>query len=202
MVDPREEQRVWLRAVLVQTGLTPHALAKRARISAPTLTVFLNSDKATHALSARTVASLEAATGMRYGPEPRPSGAFRENEATAYKINGSPVDDIVRAAIGGRNAVDPWLLKSRALEAAGYLPGDVLIVDLNGGPQPGDVVCAQIYNWARSDAQTVFRVWEPPYLTPATFDPALRRVFVVDNDTTMIRGVVIATVRPRQGRGA
>ncbi|MFZ1965018.1 MAG: hypothetical protein WAU78_16410 [Roseiarcus sp.] len=76
-----------------------------------------------------------------------------------------------------------------------------MIVDLNAEPLPGDVVCAQLYNWARSDAQTMFRLWEPPYLMPSTLDPALRRIFVVDNDTTMIRGVVIATVRPRQGRG-
>src|SRR5574337_484076 len=204
MMDPREEQRAWLRALLAKTGLTPHALARKAHLSPPTLTVFLNSPEATHALSARTIAALEAASGLRYGPEPRPSGGSREPEAAPFSLrSGTPEADFIRAAIGGRNAVDPWTLKSGAIEGAGYLQGDILIVDLNGSPRPGDVVCAQIYDWARADARTIFRLWQPPaYLQPMTNDPKLQRIFVVDNDTVQVKGVVVATIRLRAGARA
>ncbi len=202
MSDPAEEQRAWLRSVLAQTKLAPTALAQRAGVSQPTVTRFLNDPTGKHALSARTLAAIERASGMRYGPDPHPAG-FRESEAAPYNPKGSgEVADIVRALVADRNSVTPWTLKSRALETSGYMPGDVLIVDLNEGPTPGDVVCAQLYDWARSSAQTVFRLWEPPYLTPATLDPALREIFPVDNRNTAIKGVVVATVRGRQARAA
>lgn len=122
MSDPSEEQRAWLRTVLQQTKLAPTALAQRAGVAQPTITRFLNDPNAKHALSARTVAAVEKATGMRYGPDPRPTG-LRES-------------------------------------------------------------------------------WEPPYLAPATYDAKLREIFPVDNRNTAIKGVVIATVRPRQARAA
>ena len=140
---------------------------------------------------------------MRMGPEPRVTTGLRESEAAPYKfVTVGEHPDFIKGAIASRNAVDPWTLKSRALETAGYLPGDVMIVDLNGGAEPGDVVCAQLYDWSRSKAETVFRIYEPPYLVPATFDPRLRRIIVVDNENAMIRGVVIASIRPRQARAA
>ena len=67
MSDPADEQREWLRAVLAEKKLAATALAQRAGVAGPTITRFLNDPRATHALSARTVAAIEKATGMRYG---------------------------------------------------------------------------------------------------------------------------------------
>jgi hypothetical protein len=202
MTDPADEQRVWLRAILERLKIAPTALAQKAGLAQPTITRFLNDKTATHALSARTIAAIKRASGMTYGPDPRPVGA-RDREAIPFSPKSSgDVADMVRAAIAGRNAIDPWTMHSRALETAGYIPGDVMIVDLNATPQPGDVVCAQLYDWARSNAQTVFRLWEPPYLTPATHDPKLRQIYPVDNHNVVMKGVVMATIRPRQARAA
>ncbi len=201
MIDPRDEQRAWLRAVLETTGLSPTALAAKARLAQPTITTFLNKAGVAHALSARTVAAIEAATGMRYGPNPRPAG-FRDSEAAPLDPGGMGADlDFVATATAGQPGVDPWALRSRALETAGYLAGDVLIVDLNAKPRAGDIVCAQIYDWARSRAETIFRIWEPPYLVAATLDPAFRTVFVVDDHNVVIKGVVMASIRGRPSRG-
>lgn len=201
MSDLREEQRVWLRRVLEQTGWSMNALAKKAKVSTPTISVFLNDETKSHNLTARTIAAIERASGMRYGPDPRPAG-MRESEAEPFDRRQSNAYLDPWSAIGGANGVDPWTLRSRALEVAGYLPGDVLLVDLSAEPKPGDVVCAQVYDWARSTAQTVFRLWEPPYLQVATLDPTLRKIFVVDNSNVVIKGVVVSSIRGRQARAA
>lgn len=202
MADPRDEQRAWLRGVLAQTGLAPTALAQKAKVAQPTITTFLNKPDVSHALSARTISKIEAATGLRYGPDPRPAG-FRESEATPFESpKGNDELAFLDGVGSGANGIDKWMLRSRALETAGYQPGDVLIVDLNREPRPGDVVCAQLYDWARAKAETVFRLWEPPYLAPATHDAALRKIFVVDNENVIIKGVVIASVRGRLARVA
>lgn len=202
MTDPREEQRTWLRAVLEQSGMSAAALAAKAGISGPTITVFLNNPEAKHALSARTVSAIEAATGMRFGPDPRPVG-FRQSEAAPWDARRAGTElDFLKSAVEKANGVDPWVLRSRALETAGYMPGDIMVVDLNRDARPGDVVCARLHDWARSRAELVFRLWEPPYLVPATMDASLRKVFPVDNETTVIKGVVTASIRPRAAKAA
>lgn len=198
-MDMRDEQRAWLAKVLELSGLAPTALAQKAGLAPTTLTRFLNNPEHATALSARTVSAVEKSTGLRFGEQARPA-TLRESEAEPFRVDSDLLSEMVRAAAAGANGIDPWRLRSRALEAAGYLPNDILIVNLNARPETGDVVCAQIYDWTRGRADTVFRVFEPPSLVSATLDPALRRPFFVDNESVVIRGVVVASVRPRQAR--
>lgn len=197
-MDPKDEQRAWLVKVLAQTNEAPTGLAMRAGLAPTTLTRFLNNPQHATALSARTISAVENATGVRFRGG-SPLAQLRESEAEPFQHgpDTSPVARMVEAATGRANGVDPWRLKSRAIEAAGYLPGDILIVDLNADPSPGDVVCAQIYEWGRGQAETVFRVYEPPALVSATADATLRKPYIVDGDRVVIKGVVIAAVRPR-----
>ncbi|MGJ0393013.1 MAG: LexA family protein [Methylocystis sp.] len=199
-MNPRDEQRAWLTNLLEKSGEAPTSLAMRAGLAPTTLTRFLNNPQHATALSARTISAVEKVTGARFGVNS--IGAIRESEAEPFRQDGP--DDIlntmVQAVAGRANGLDPWTLNSRAVEAAGYLPGDVLIVDLNADARPGDVVCAQIYEWGRGKAETVFRIWEPPSLVSATHDPRLRKPLMVDHQNVVIRGVVVASVRPRQGR--
>jgi hypothetical protein len=46
------------------------------------------------------------------------------------------------------------------------------------------------------------KIWEPPYIVPATLEPKLHQIFPADNFIVTIEGVVIATVCPRQVRAA
>lgn len=123
-----------------------------------------------------------------------------ENEATPYVADDedSSTAAAIAAVKGGRNGVDAWILQARALEHAGYLPGDVLMVDLNSEPHDGDVVCAQIYD-LRGRAETVFRIFERPYLVAATLDRTHFKPIYVD-ERVSIRGVVINLIRPRLSR--
>lgn len=124
-------------------------------------------------------------------------------EAEQVDLKKTPDLQVVFSALtGGRNAVDPWRIKTRALELAGYLPGDIVAVDLNANPKPGDVVCAQLYNWTGDDASTVFRLYDPPFLVASTSQPLLYKPLNVDGHTVVIKGVVIGSARPWRASGA
>ncbi|PZP54968.1 MAG: hypothetical protein DI604_36820 [Delftia acidovorans] len=126
--------------------------------------------------------------------------ADRESEAyEAEKVTST--NEAVKALQGARNGVDAWVMRSRALEAAGYLPGDVLVVDMNAAPQSGDVVCAEILDRS-GKPEMVMRILERPFLVAATFDPSLFKPMLIDGDRVTVRGVVIASFRERRAAAA
>ena len=195
------DQRSFIDDVLRRTGWSQSELAARAGIDPSTLSRFLTGSRHGHALRDTTLRKIEAVTGLAFGggpsPDPMPAGMA---EAEATPLSGddrSPLAAIVAALSQGRRNIDPWRLNSRALEGAGYRPGDTLLVALDETPLAGDVVCAQIYDWASSKAETVFRLFQPPYLVAATSDPVLMRPHVVDGHQVQIRGVVTHSLRGR-----
>jgi hypothetical protein len=208
MTPTRDEITIWIREVLLKTGDTPSGLARKAGLATTTITRFLN-DPDAPMLSLRSMAKIGHIAGMPMIPgTPSMASAnligFAEAEGEPYRrAEGSnAIDRAVLALIDGRNAADPWLLRTRAIEALGYLAGDVVIVDLNRKPLAGDVVCAQSYNWEKAQAETIFRVYEPPYLVAATMDTALavtlRKPLLVDNDRVIIKGVITDELRSRE----
>ena len=190
----RQQMRGWLREILVRTGETPTALARRAGLAQSTLTRFLNSDDAPM-LGLRSVAKIAAAADM----EPPLLGtpvvsaipARHVAEADATPFEGEMPDERLRAilslVIGGRKAAVPWLIRNTVLKFAGYLPGDIAIVDLGETARESSIVCAQVYQWEQGRARTVFRIYEPPYLVAATDAPQARRPLVVDNNQVIIK---------------
>ncbi|MBV1706286.1 MAG: hypothetical protein KGQ37_03675 [Hyphomicrobiales bacterium] len=196
-MDPREEQRTWLAQVLAHTGMAPTAIAIKAGLAPTTLTRFVNNPGHATALSARTIASIERISGLRYGAT-APQRGLSEAEATAWESSGASgqmAEQISKLAIAS-NSVSVWQLKSRALETIGYMPGDILMVDLNEPPKRGDIVCAQLYDWHRMKAETVFRLYEPPYLLAASADRAMLQPRLIDHSIA-VKGPVILSIRPR-----
>jgi hypothetical protein len=115
----------------------------------------------------------------------------------------TPLAIAVRAMIAGRRHAMPVTLVTRALEGAGYLPGDVLIYDLNGVAQPGDVVRAQVYDRNGEIEETVWRVYDPPYLIGVTRDPTLAPKPLTEvAGRVVIMGVVTGMIRPPRARAA
>ena len=123
-------------------------------------------------------------------------------DATAYDPSGAdPVSRAVTALIGGSNALCPYVLKTRAVELEGLIPGDIVILDLNAkDPKPGDIVCATIAGWPPGRSQTVVRVFEraPPVklLVAKSLDPTVQAPIVVDEAAV----VIMATVLPHRLR--
>jgi transcriptional regulator with XRE-family HTH domain len=204
MADPtlEQQQRDYLHRVMDRTGWHMTELAKRAHLDHSTLSRFLSGGREGHALRHTSINKIETASGLRFGtPIATPIAqnlGFNEAEATPLVIEREPsyLQGLITSAVAGRNNVDPWRLQSRALDAIGYMPGDILIVALGEHPQPGEVVIAQIVDWQRGGAETVFRLFEPPCLVAATSDASLLKPHVIDHAATVIKGVVDCLIRP------
>ena len=202
--NTRRKQLAWVQAILHHRGWSITRLAEEAGFHHSTLSKFLNDPNNIARLSSSIVEAIAEAGGIPpyYLEAPTAPAGFEEAEAEPLtEIDGDEAIHAVHMICDGRNGVDPWVLRSRALEQAGYMPGDILVVDLNATARPGDCVCIQIYD-KTGRAETAFRLLEPPFLVAASNDPHFRRPILVDNDRAQIRGVVIATIRPRHVRHA
>lgn len=204
----REQQKAWIGSILAMTEWTPTELARRSRVNQTTLTRFLNDPQEKATLSSRTIAMISEATG--WDAYVQPENDTRRLPATIGDVESLPSGDQVLRAdieaalhgiIGSRNAAFARLVKTRALETAGYLPRDIIVIDQNEPPRRGDVVVAT-QDLSRdaggpSRAESLLRIYEPPFLVTATHDPASRKPLFVDDETVVIMGVVIGMVRPR-----
>lgn len=203
--DLKDEHLRWVRAVMAHMGdISANELARRAGFSPSTLQRPLNDSNWPHALSSATLAKIGKAAGLKPLEYPVRGGSFGEPEAEpfVYEACGdaisSNVDRAVRELVRGRNGRDPWVVQSHALELSGILPGDILIVDMNLQPRPKDIVCAQIYQWSHMRDETIFRVYEPPYLLTSSLRYGSQRPIVVNDEDVVIRGVVDGLFRRRQ----
>lgn len=202
MSSARDTQIAWVRAVLAHLGISATELARRAKIAPSTLHRPLNDPEWSTLLSSRTLAAVAGAAGLEPLEFPNRGRGMGEVEAESYSADqgadaADNFDRAVRELCQGRNGRDPWVMKSYALELAGVLPGDVLVVDLNLQPQPGDIVCAQIFDWSGTRAETVFRVYDPPFLVSKSMRSGSEKPMTVDNSTVVIRGVVASILRKR-----
>lgn len=196
----RRKQIAWVNAVLVYRQWNRSRLAREGGFSHSTLSKFFNDKEDIAQLETTIVEKIARVGGIPpYQTEaPERARGLAESEATPYTASPSdPVAAAIAALKAGRNGLDPWVLQSRALETAGYVPGDILMVDLNAEPKDGDAVCAQVYD-RQGKAETVMRLYEDPFLVAATNDKHLMRPLLVDRDRVMVRGVVVASMRPRR----
>ena len=196
-----DEHRAFIARILKLTGWNQTELAQRSGLDPSTLSRFLSAGRSGHALRPSTIAKVETATGISFAPRQptveEPAG-FAEPEAIPLTLpDEGPLRRFIEALGPGRGNVDPWTLQSRALEHAGYRPGDILLVALGETPVQGDIVCAQIYDWTKGRAETVFRLFQPPYLVATTSDSSLMRPYLVDDGTVTIKGVVLHMLRQR-----
>lgn len=209
----RQRQRAWLdkaqeatRSPMLPRGLSLTDIARRAGVSQTTLTRFRNDSEYDGTLSALTIQKVAQVTGYpatleALGQSEDAPDGLREPEAAPFR--SEPDDEatarMVRAAIEGRNGVDPWELRTRALEAEGYRAGDVLIVDLNATPASGDLVCLQIYDFQTMRAETVFRFYEAPFFLGVGAGSDRKPMLESDRNIG-VKGVVIASLRRRGAR--
>jgi hypothetical protein len=194
--ETSRQHREYLRRVIEHTRMKPTPLAEAARVSASSLSRLLKEDS-TATLHARTLSRLEKFSGISLSAvvetssAPGPRGLAED----AVPFNAESADPAVSAAIkaliGSSEDADSRTIRTRALECLGYLPGDIVIVDLRRKPAPGDVVCAQVYDLGRSEPETVMRIYEPPVLVGASYDEQLRRPLMIDNARVIIEGVVL-----------
>lgn len=198
----------WLRTLPRLTGKTLTAIAREIGVATSTLTKPVKLGDTTN-WTGRGSTIDKIVTRYRVPPPVfgassiglRPPSRGLSEDAVPFLVDrADAVTRAVRELANGRENADPWLIKTRSLELAGYLPGDVVIVDLGRGPEVGDAVCAQInIDWQRGTAETVMRIYERAgasfVLIAATMDQALRAPLPVD-DRVAIKGVIVGMVRP------
>ena len=192
----KAEQLDYIHRLLAQTGWSATVLAKRAGLDPSTLSRFLSNQREDHALRPSSIARLNEISGVV--PPKAETGGFAETEASLIELpQGSDIEATVNILRSRHANVDAWTLNSRALELAGYRQGDILIVGLSALPFLGDIVCAQVYDWTNNRAETIFRIFQPPFLSAATTDAKLMKPYFTDDGSTAIKGVVLHTLRPR-----
>lgn len=197
--------REWLANLPHATGKPLTRLAKEIKVAPSTLTRPLKEgDDGTSTLHANTIAKVVEHFGVAppanlagTPPSGRRTPAGFGEEASPYQLQpGDPVEVALRALGADRAGVVPWTLRTRALELAGYLPGDVVLVDLNNhAPEPGQAVCGQVYDWPNMKAETVMRIFERAagvnLLVAKTTDGSIRQPHVVDGTQVAIKGVLL-----------
>lgn len=203
MDDVKREQIDWVKAVMAHMGLTSaNALAVAAGVNPANVQKPLNPNYKGK-FGVDTIARIATAAGLRPMEFPDRAGGFSESEAQPFVYDekadaiAANFDRAIRELTRGRAGRDAWVMRSFALEMSGILPGDVLIVDMNLQPRPKDVVCAQIYQWSAGKAETVFRVYEPPYLVMNSLRFGTTKPVPVDGQDVVIKGVVDGVMRRR-----
>ncbi len=201
-MQEKQDQRGYIINVLDRTGWNQTELAKRAGLDPSTLSRFLSPAQAGQSLRQSTLRRIAQVTGIPFNGDAGNSATsyagLAEPEAQPLDVTPSSMASDVLAHLRATiPAVDAWTLKSRALELAGYRPGDILFVQLGTPALKGDVVCAQIYDWHAQRTETVFRIFQPPYLVAATADAELLRPYGADEESVVIKGVVLHTLRSR-----
>lgn len=193
-------QIAWLEWLRVKTGKSLAALARDAGRSHNLLTRKLAEGGL---LSTSTIELLMESTALP-GPDTYllPSAAGFSDEAVAYdpgaKDNDPVLARMIEQALKGRPSAAPWHLRTRALEGAGYLAGDIVITDAAEMPNAGDAVCAQVYDVRSGNAETVFRLFEPPYLISASTESTLRKPLLIDNERVIVIGAITHSFRSRR----
>lgn len=191
----------WVEWLRVRTGQSLSELAEGAGLSNNTLTRLRQRESAL--LDALSVRMLCEYTGLP-GPD-----LYKLGHTSGFAEEAEPFDAatsdlqpamtaFTRLMLKERPDAASWLLKTRALEGLGYMQGDLVITDARVQPRAGDAVCAQVVDLRTGAAETVFRVYEPPYLIAHSSDPALRKPLLIDNERVIVMATVTESLRTRR----
>lgn len=184
MQDDNALIRDWLTDVMRRTGLKATPLARRAGLSPSTLIRALD-DQNPSMLERRSITKIAQTFGVA---EPGAGVATgMAEDLLPYRETAQPRVDI---------KADQYLrvIGSRVLDLIGYLPGDVVLLDMSETAAEGDAVDAQVYD--RSGADTVLRYYDPPYLVARSTQPELAaKPLLVDGERVRIAAVVVYAQR-------
>jgi hypothetical protein len=184
----REALREWIRNGIANhpTVKSATGLASHLGIATTTLTKFLNDPKYKHTPSTPTIALLEREFGSR---APRVAG-FEEVQAPSRRSEGAEVDlakmpkplqAAIKALAAERRGLEVWRIETDLLDAYGYHPGDLVMIDPNEYVKAGDAVLA-----IAEGRRPLFRILQKPYLVAKSEPPAL-----VDDRTVIVKGKIV-----------
>lgn len=187
----RVQIREWLEAISRRFAVKPRAIAVKAGVSPATIYRALDPD-GDFVMSFSVINKIGQEFGMPApGHGAQAAGGFGE-ELTPF--DGDAPDWSPKSATNhGR-----WQLNSEVLNLEGYRPGDILEFDMGVAPERGDIVVAQVYDHKSGSAETVLRLYNPPYLLTRSSDAAVdTRPLYVDGERVVIMGTLVRMLRLR-----
>lgn len=189
----------WVISILSSNNWTSHRLATKAGLSPSALTKFLNDTTGTRTLNSYSVEKLGGASGMPlHGNVRRPQ---QHDDHSASELEPlRDTSEFFEQSTVLLEGLDARILKTQALELAGYMPGDTLLIDKKVSPVIGDVVVAQVHENGRVVGKIV-RIYQISFLMSATMDPALLMPILISKEI-VLEGVVVAMIRSRRGAGS
>ncbi|MER2536903.1 MAG: hypothetical protein ABTQ31_17255 [Rhizobiaceae bacterium] len=199
------DSKAWLLAVASYMNLSLSELALSSKIAASTLTRYVNDKSGKLTITERSLDAVSSYSGIPKNviPGERRLPGFAESETVPfdYSREEKTLPAWVAAAIrehkGARNGVEPWIMRSWALDQLGVLPGDILMIDQNKRAKAGDIVCVQISDHVTGRTETVMRRYDPPFITVHSAKLGPQRPDQVDDDRVVIMGVEDGIIRPR-----
>lgn len=202
MTKDLRETKDWINAMARQMGVSPSRLALNSGSAASTVTRFLNDESGTIGVTQTTLEKIAAYTGFRPHQFPgRNRAGFAEPDAVAFANDNGDHQDWVRQAVAaaraGKNGIEAWVMKGAALDGLGILPNDVVLIDHNLKPKAGDVVVVQIVDYATGSAETVMRVFQPPFVVGHSIRLGPIRPEHVDEERVSVTGTSIGVLRAR-----
>jgi hypothetical protein len=188
----------WIDWLSQRTGRTDTALAEGAGLAPNYLYRKRREGTVLGAAQIRMLSEHYSLPGPDTYLMPGAAGLSDEGAPFSSAATDPTLSAMIEAALKDRPNAASWHLKTRALEDAGYLAGDVVIADAAVIPQAGDAVVAQVYDPRSGTAETIFRILEAPYLVAASSDPNLRKPLLVDNERVIVRGTITQSFRSRR----
>lgn len=197
--EMHETQLQQLRDLLRRHGLKPTTLAKRAGVSPSTVTrkfdvndtgVF---DPPTWAKLFRAVG--EEPPGMADAAQ-APVATESETVPLSTQDVGNDLEVAVRAIVAGRPHLSAWTVAGRGLDALGYVPGDVVVLNSETEPRVGDVVMASLLNYrSPSASRNVLRLFHGSQLLGASSEARHLVPIPLHPEWVAVRGVVEMLIR-------
>lgn len=202
MTPDQRETKDWIKAMAKHMAMSPSQLALKSGMAASTVTRYLNDETGQLTVQQSTLEKIAQLTGFRPHQFPgRGRPGVAEPDAVPFDQDQAREVEWVRAAVAsakvGRNGVEAWVMKGAALDGVGVMPGDIVIIDHNLRPRPNDIIIAQIVDYARAQAETVMRIFQPPFICSHSIRLGPQRPEQVDEERVQIMGVAIGFIRPR-----
>ena len=188
----RAEVADWLRDLKKRSSLSYDEIADRAGVGTSTLYRWMDEGR-TDSPSHAALLSLSEAFGV-----PLP-GARTAAPGPGFQESGLARLDPPEQEMPENPNQSWWRVRDRALELAGFLPGDQVLLDQSVQPRRGDAVVAQIYDTKLGAAETVLRLYAFPALVTRTNDAEFTdRADVIDADRVKVMGTVVRLLRDRR----
>lgn len=191
--DLRIQIREWLMDIMRRHDVSQRQVGLRAGVSPSTINRALAED-GDFVMTTSVIAKIAATFGERVpGAQTAAAPRLGFAESDVVMLPMTPGQELQPDTVPVR-----WKVTSRALNLEGCLPGDIIDFDMSLKPERGDIVIAQVYDNKRGSAETVMRVFHPPYLIARSTDMSIDpKPLYVDNDNVLIVGVMRRLSRDR-----